>query len=69
MRSLTVNKFPTPALELAKSGLNPESNWLVNGSFLLTECFVKSICFCDKFVMHPCEPLRSGASDAYFGAP
>jgi len=31
-------------LECAKSRLNPESHWLVNGSFLLTENFVKGIC-------------------------
>jgi len=30
--------------ECAKSRLNPESHWLVNGSFLLTESFVKIIC-------------------------
>jgi len=30
-------------LECAKSRLNPESHWLVNGSFLLTESFVKII--------------------------
>jgi len=29
------------ALESAKSRLNPESHWLVNGSFLLTESFYK----------------------------
>jgi len=28
--------------ECAKSRLNPESHWLVNGPFLLTESFVKS---------------------------
>jgi len=27
-----------------QSRLNPESNWLVNGSFLLTESFCKNIC-------------------------
>jgi len=26
-------------LECAKARLNPESHWLVNGSFLLTESF------------------------------
>jgi len=31
-------------LECAKSRFNPESHWLVNGSFLLTESFVKMIC-------------------------
>jgi len=31
-------------LESANSWLNPESHWLVNGSFLLTESFVKIIC-------------------------
>ena len=41
MPPLTANRFPTPALECAKSRLNPESHWLVNGSFLLTENFVK----------------------------
>ena len=32
-------------LECAKSRLNPESHWLVNGSFLLTESFVKNYLF------------------------
>jgi len=31
-------------LECAKSRLNRESHWLVNGSFLLKESFVKIIC-------------------------
>jgi len=31
-------------LECAKSPLNFESHWLVTGSFLLTESFVKTIC-------------------------
>jgi len=31
-------------LECAKSRLNPASDWLVNGSLLLTRSFVKSIC-------------------------
>jgi len=31
-------------LERAKSRLNPESHWLVDGSFLLTERFVNIIC-------------------------
>jgi len=30
--------------ECAKSRLKPERHWLVNGSFLLTEGFVKIIC-------------------------
>jgi len=30
------------ALECAKSRLNPESHWLVNDSFLLTESFCKN---------------------------
>jgi len=29
-------------LDCAKSLLNPESHWLVNGSFLLTESFDKN---------------------------
>jgi len=33
------------ALESAKSRLNPESHWLVNGSFLLTESFSKNYLF------------------------
>jgi len=33
------------ALESAKSRLNPESHWLVNGSFLLTESFYKNYLF------------------------
>jgi len=32
-------------LESAKSRLNPESHWLVNGSFLLTESFCKNYLF------------------------
>jgi len=32
------------SLDCAKSRLNPESHWLVNGSFLLTESFCKIIC-------------------------
>jgi len=32
-------------LECAKSSLNPESHWLVNGSFLLTESFCKKYLF------------------------
>jgi len=32
-------------LECAKSRLNPESHWLVNGSFLLTESFCKNYLF------------------------
>jgi len=32
-------------LECAKSSLNPESHWLVNGSFLLTESFCKKYVF------------------------
>jgi len=32
-------------LESAKSQLNPESHWLVNGSFLLTESFCKNYLF------------------------
>jgi len=31
-------------LQSAKSRLNLESHWLVNGSFLLTGSFVKIIC-------------------------
>jgi len=31
-------------LECANSRLNPESHWLVNGSFLQTESFVKIVC-------------------------
>jgi len=31
-------------LECAKSRLNRESQWLVNGSFLPTESFVKIFC-------------------------
>jgi len=31
--------------ESAKSRLNPESHWLVNGSFLLTESFCKNYLF------------------------
>jgi len=34
-----------PHLESAKSRLNPESHWLVNGSFLLTESFCKNYLF------------------------
>ena len=49
--------------DCAKARLNPESHWLVNGSFLLTESF------CDKFVMHLCEPFLSGASHVFCGAP
>jgi len=30
--------------ECAKSRLNPESHWWINGSFLLTVTFVKVIC-------------------------
>jgi len=33
------------SLESAKSGLNPESHWLVNGSFLQTESFCKNYLF------------------------
>jgi len=33
------------ALESAKSRLNPESHWLVNGSFLLTESFYTNYLF------------------------
>ena len=55
-------------LESAKSWLNPESHWLVNGLSLLTGSVCKPV-WCDKFVMHHCEPLFSGASYAYFGAP
>jgi len=50
-------------LDCAKSSLNPESHWLVNGSFLLTESFCKiylfsvtSLCctFVNPFiVVHP----------------
>ena len=32
-------------LDCAKSWLNPESHWLVNGSFLLTESFCKNYLF------------------------
>ena len=32
-------------LECAKSRLNPESDWLVIGSFLLTEKFCKNYLF------------------------
>jgi len=32
-------------LDSAKSRLNPESHWLVNGSFLLTESFCKIYMF------------------------
>jgi len=32
-------------LECAKSQLNLESHWLVNGSFLLTESFCKNYLF------------------------
>jgi len=58
----------TPALECANSRLNPESHSLVDRSFLLTESFCKKYLFSVKFVMHPCEPFRSGAPHAYFGA-
>jgi len=33
------------SLESAKSRLNPESHWLVNGSFFLTESFCKNYLF------------------------
>jgi len=33
------------ALESAKSRLNAESHWLVNGSFLLRESFYKNYLF------------------------
>jgi len=33
------------SLDCAKSRLNPESHWLVNGSFLLTESFCKNYLF------------------------
>jgi len=33
-------------LDCAKSWLNPESHWLVSGSFLLTESFCKNYLFC-----------------------
>jgi len=45
MLPLTVNGFPTTALECAKSRLNPDGHWLVNGSFLLTESFCKKYLF------------------------
>jgi len=32
-------------LDCAKSSLNPESHWLVNGSFLITEGFCKNHLF------------------------
>jgi len=32
-------------LESAKSRLSPESHWLVNGSFLLTQSFCKNYLF------------------------
>jgi len=54
-------------LECAKERLNPESHWLVNGSFLLTENFVKIKNY--KFVMYLCEPFLCGALHVYFGAP
>ena len=55
------------ALESAKSRLNPESHWLVNGSFLLTESFYKNYLFSVTSLC--CEPFLSGAPYAYFGTP
>jgi len=56
-------------LESAKSRSNSESDWLLNGSFLLTESFVKIICLVWQVCDAPCEPFLSGATYAYFGAP
>jgi len=57
-------------LDCAKYRLNPESNWLVKGSFLLTESFCKNYLFSvTSFAMHLCEPFLSDAPHAYFGAP
>ena len=36
-------RLRTPALECVKFSLNPESHWLVNGSFLPTESFCKKV--------------------------
>jgi len=53
-------------LDSAKSRLNLEIHWLVNSSSLLTGSVCKPV-YCDKFVMHLCEPFPSG--EPYFGAP
>jgi len=57
-------------LDCAKYRLNSESNWLVNGSSLLTESFCKNYLLgVTSFAMHPCEPFRNGAPHAYSCAP
>jgi len=57
-------------LECAKSRLNPEGHWFVNGSFLLTESYVKIICLVWKVCDAPLwKPFLSGTPHAYFGAP
>jgi len=52
-------------LESAKFRLNPESHWLVNGAFLLTE----TICLVWQVRDAPLWILFSGAPYAYFGTP
>jgi len=46
-------------LEWAKSMLNPESHWLVNGSFLLTESFCKNYLFSVTRLWSGADPASS----------
>jgi len=47
-------------LECAKSRLNPESHWLVNGPFLLTERFCKKCLFSVTSLWSGADPARAG---------